>query len=132
MGAVNLIAVAVCGVVTVVLGGLWYSPVMFNKVWMRASGVTMDQAKGLKVPLAMLVTLVVGLISAYTFAMFMGPGVGAARGAGYGLCAGLVWIAGWLGVNYMWARRSATLFLIDGGHAAVQFTLFGAIIGVLQ
>ena len=55
---VSWIAVAACGVATLVLGGLWYSPLLFNKIWMREAGVTPDMAKGMNMPLVMGGTLV--------------------------------------------------------------------------
>ena len=35
---VNILAVLVAGVLTLVLGGVWYSPILFAKQWMAAQG----------------------------------------------------------------------------------------------
>ena len=45
MPQVNLIAVLVCGVVSLALGGLWYSPALFGKAWQRGAGLSDEQAK---------------------------------------------------------------------------------------
>ena len=41
--SVNLLAVLVAGVAGMAIGALWYSPILFGKMWMRLSG--MDMAK---------------------------------------------------------------------------------------
>jgi hypothetical protein len=33
------------------------------------------------------------------------------------------------GINYLFERKSLTLFLINGGYHALQFTLIGLILG---
>jgi hypothetical protein len=38
-------AVLAAGVASMILGGLWYSPVLFVKAWSAASGVSEEQAK---------------------------------------------------------------------------------------
>jgi len=42
---VNYVAVLVCAVVTFLLGGLWYSPVLFAKRWVALVGLTEEQMK---------------------------------------------------------------------------------------
>lgn len=46
--SVNLIAVLVSSVISFFIGILWYSPVLFEKAWIKLSGITeadMEQAK---------------------------------------------------------------------------------------
>jgi Protein of unknown function (DUF1761) len=45
LGELNWLAVVVATVVYMVLGALWYSPVLFADAWMRASGVTMPEER---------------------------------------------------------------------------------------
>ena len=40
MPEVNWIAIVVAAVGSFVLGGLWYSPVLFGKAWQREAGLT--------------------------------------------------------------------------------------------
>lgn len=42
---VNLVAVLVAGVVDMVIGALWYSPVLFAKSWMRLIGKKEEDMK---------------------------------------------------------------------------------------
>ena len=44
---------------------------------------------------------------------------------------GLGFVATSVGVNYLFARKSLKLFLIDGGYWTVEYTVTGAVFGVL-
>ena len=41
----NVWAVLAAAIASMILGGLWYSPLLFANAWMRASGVTEEKAK---------------------------------------------------------------------------------------
>ncbi|NJO13074.1 MAG: DUF1761 domain-containing protein [Gammaproteobacteria bacterium] len=47
-----------------------------------------------------------------------------------GLSAGLCWVAGSFGINYLFEQRSLRLFLINGGYHTVQYTLIGLVLGL--
>ena len=46
MPEVNLVAVLLCGISSLVLGGLWYSPLLFAKAWQRTAGLSDEQVAG--------------------------------------------------------------------------------------
>ncbi len=48
-----------------------------------------------------------------------------------GFGVGLGFVATSVGVNYLFARKSFKLFLIDGGYWTVVYTVMGAIFGAL-
>ena len=72
---------------------------------------------------------VLALIASASFAVFLGPDLDAMTGALYGFTAGLCWVTTSIGMDYLFERRSLTLFLINGGYHTLQFTLIGAILG---
>ncbi len=130
MPEINWLAALAAAVSSFVLGGLWYSKAMFLKAWQRGSGVTDDQTrKGHPVKIFG-GALVLSFIAAVVFAMFLGPNpeVGFATSAGF--AAGLCWVAASFGINYLFERKSFTLFLVNGGYHTVQFTLFGLVLGL--
>src|SRR5256884_1341327 len=45
---VNLLAVLVAAVLTIALGAVWYSPVLFAKQWMHAHGYTPEKVEEMK------------------------------------------------------------------------------------
>lgn len=123
----NWLAVIAAAVSSFVLGGVWYAA-LFAKAHQRAAGLSEDSGKQ-NAALVFGGSFVLALIAAATFAMFLGPDVDATTGALYGLCAGLCWVTASFGINYLFERKSMTLFLINGGYHTLQFTLIGLILG---
>ena len=131
MPEVNLLAVLACGVSSLVLGGIWYSPMLFAGAWQRAAGLSDEQAKSGNMALIFGGAFVLSLIAAYVFAMFLGA-MPLAGAVGAGFSAGLCWVSASYGISYLFERRPLTLWLINGGYHTLQFTLFGLIIGLMQ
>jgi hypothetical protein len=129
---VNLIAVLLCGVSSLVLGGIWYSPLLFAKAWQRAAGLGDEQAKSGNMAMIFGGTFVLSLIAAYVFGMFLGPTMPLAGAVGAGFAAGLCWVAAAFGINYLFERRPFALWAINGGYSTLQFTLFGLILGAIH
>jgi len=126
----NILAVIAAALSSFVLGGLWYSPLLFAKAWQQEVGLSDDElARGNMVRIFGL-TFVLSLIAAFVFALFLGPRPSLALGLGAGSSAGLCWVASSFGINYLFARRSLKLFLIDGGYHTLQFTLIGLILAL--
>jgi hypothetical protein len=125
----NVWAILAAGASSMALGGLWYSPLLFANAWMRESGVTEAQASQANMGKVMGGAFVLALIGAFVFAMFLGPkpALGFATAAGFS--AGLCWVAGSYGINYLFEQRSLKLFVINGGYHTLQYTLFGLILG---
>lgn len=129
MAGVNLWAVLAAALSSFVLGGLWYGP-LFGKRWLRESGRDAAQA-GSGHPVQVFGgALVFSLLAAFVFAVFLGPAPQLDNAVMVGLVAGFCWVASSFGINYLFARRSALLWMIDGGYHTVQFGLFGLILGL--
>jgi len=130
MPEVNYLAIAAAAIATFLLGGLWYSPALFGKTWQREVGLSDEQlARGNMIRIFG-ITLVLSLIAAFVFALFLGPRPSMPLGLGAGFSAGLCWVASSFGINYLFARRSFKLFLIDGGYHTLQFTLIGVVLAL--
>jgi hypothetical protein len=130
MPPVNLWAVLIAGVSSMILGGLWYSPVLFGKPWIRLTGVTEDKSRAANPAKVMGIAFVLAVIGALVFAMFLGPEASAGFGAAAGFGAGLCWVAGSFGINYLFEQRPLALFAINGGYHTLQYTLIGLIVGL--
>ena len=132
--AVNYLAVLAAAVSAFVLGGLWYSPLLFAKKWMAYTGHAEcgegEQPKG-NTGLIFGGAFLLSLIAAYVFAMFLPPGIGWRNGAVLGFAAGLAWVATSFGISYLFEQRPLGLWLINGGYHTLQFTLYGLVIGAL-
>ncbi|HEX5122856.1 MAG TPA: DUF1761 domain-containing protein [Rhodanobacteraceae bacterium] len=130
MPQVNYLAIVAAGIAAFVLGGLWYSPALFGRTWQREVGLSDDALKQGNMARIFGVALVLSLVAAFVFALFLGPRPSMPLGLGAGFSAGLCWVASSFGINYLFARRSFRLFAIDGGYHTLQFTLIGAILAL--
>lgn len=129
MPEINYLAVLVATLAAFALGGLWYSPAMFGRAWMAASGVTEEQVNQGNQPKTFAISFVWALLGAAVFAMFLGPSPGLAFGIGAGFAAGFFWVTGSMAVSYQFEQRPNRLLIINGGYHTVQYTMYGAILG---
>lgn len=130
MPEVNWLAVAVAAVAAFVLGGVWYSPALCGRVWMRETGLTEAELAKRSPALVFGLSFGLALVAAAVFAMFLGPKVGPAFGTAAGAAAGLAWVGTSFGINYLFERRSLSLWLVNAGYHTLQFTLTGLVLGL--
>jgi hypothetical protein len=125
----NFLAVIVAAVSTFVIGGLWYSPLMFQRGWMAANGFSEADVAGGNMAKIFGVSFVFALVMALNLAMFLAdPGTTAAWGATAGALAA-IWVALGIGTVALFERRPFSYTAINGGYWVVSFTLMGLIIG---
>lgn len=124
----NIWAVLVAALSTFLIGGVWYSPLLFGKAWMRENGFTEESLKGGNMVKIFGLAFVLTIIAAVNLAMFMGPEDKPAMGAMWGFLAGFGWVATFVGTHYLFERRSFTLFLINAGYSIVALTTMGVIL----
>ena len=126
----NWAAIIVATLSGFVIGGLWYSKILFGAIWMRETGITEEQAKqgnkGKLFGLAFLWTLVM----AFNLAMYLNdPKTTACWGATAGFLAGFGWVAMGLFITGLFEKRSTAYMLINAGYLTVALTVMGLIIG---
>jgi hypothetical protein len=131
MGEMNWLAVLLCGMSSMVLGGIWYSPLLFARPWQRASGLSDSDLAGGNPALIYGGAFLLSLIAAAVFDLFLGQDMGLGPSVGAGFAAGLCWVAAAFGINYLFERRTLAHALINGGYHTLQFTLFGLILGLM-
>ncbi len=132
MPQVKLLAVLLCGVASMLLGALWYSPLLFARRWQAGAGLSDEALASGNMALIYGLAFLLSLIAAYVFGMFLGPDMPLAACVGAGAAAGICWVAASFGISYLFERRSVAHWLINGGYHAIQFTLFGLILGLLR
>jgi hypothetical protein len=131
MPNVDWIASIVAAIAAFVLGGIWYSPIMFAKAWQQDTGLSDEQLNAASKAKIFGLSFIFCLLAAITFSMFLGPDPTVRFGVGAGAVAGIFWVAGSFGVNYQFELKPLRLLLINGGYHAVQFTLYGLVFGLL-
>jgi hypothetical protein len=136
---INYLAVLVCAVLSMLVGGIWYGP-LFGKKWMEIVGIKIEDMTPLakkEMQKKMLPTYILqfalsimqALILSYyvTFGSFIGVS---------GVCnAFLIWlgfIVPTLAGSVMWNNNSTkikwTQFLIQAGYQLVIFIIFGLVL----
>jgi hypothetical protein len=123
----NLWAILAATVSAFLIGGLWYSPVLFGRAWERANGFSESPQASPKV---FAISFLLILVMAVNLAMFLNDAkTTAAWGAIAGFLAGFGWAAMGLGVVALFERRSWKYSMINGGYLTVALTLMGLILG---
>jgi hypothetical protein len=128
--AISWLAVVLGALAFFAVGALWYGLVL-SKPWMRAVGIDPD-APGGNVPLTFGGALAREIVAAIGLAAVIGAQATAGTGLGIGVAVGLLLGVTTLGVQYLFERRPAALWAINGGHTVVGFAVMGAVIGALQ
>lgn len=123
-------AVIAAAVLSFVIGGLWYSPILFGKVWMREAGISEERARQAKMGMVFGFAALASLVMAFNLAAFIGPKASLQFGLFAGFATGFGWVAMALGVIYLFEQRSLKLWIINSGYQVVTLTLMGAVIGV--
>ncbi len=127
---VNHLAAIVAALSTFLLGGLWYSPILFGKAW-QAENQLSDADLKAGSPLKIFgLSFICSLIMSYNLAFFLAdPAVDLARGSLYGLLTGLGWVAMGIFIIGLFEHKSWRYLLINGGYMTIAFTIMGAILG---
>ena len=125
----NWLAVGAAALSTFLLGGIWYSPVLFGRAWQRETGLSDAQLQQRSLAVVFGTSFVLALIMAFNLAAFLQGPPDLAWGMTAGALAGIGWVAMAMGVTYLFEARSMKLFLINAGYHAVSFVIMGAILG---
>ena len=133
---VNVWAVLVCALATMVAGFLWYSPVLFANPWMVLMGYDPnDKAKIAEMQKSAGPSYAMSLVASILAAIVLGKIIEVAKvdSALYGMEIGL---AVWLGIvttvqltGALFSRQPFKLYLINTGYQAVCYLAMGAILG---
>jgi hypothetical protein len=129
LSAMNYAAVLSAAVSAFVIGGVWYSPLLFGNTWMKETGLTDSELRKRNLGLVFGLSFILSLVIAFNLAAFLQGPPDLAWGLAAGALAGIGWVAAGLGVTYLFEARSMKLYLVNAGYHAVTFTIMGGILG---
>lgn len=137
MGALNWWAILVAGISAFVLGGVWYSPALFGKAWMKENKMTIDDVQKDNKSKIFGWAFVLTLIMAANLGMFLAdpatPCPGAPKAAiSWGAIAGFlagIWVFCGIAIVALFEHKTARYIFINGGYCVLALVLMGAIIG---
>jgi len=134
---VNLWAVLAAAVAAMVLGFLWYSPVLFANPWMKLMGYDPnDKARLAEMQKSAGPSYAMSFVASILSAAVLGKiiVIASVHSALYGMKFGF---AVWLGfvttvqlTNTLFSRQPSRLYAINTGYQLVCYLAMGAILGV--
>ena len=128
---VNYLAVIAAALVTFLVGGVWYSPLLFDKPWRGLNALSEAQMKAGHTGLIFGLSFLAALVGAFVLALFLaGPTTDAVAGLMAGLLVGVGWVATAMLTTFLFERRPLALWGIDAAYHVLTFGLMGLIIGL--
>ena len=128
---ISLIAALLTGVASLVLGFIWYGP-LFAKAWSKEVGLSEAEMKGAGI----------GYLIAFASSTFLGGvtsflvnmiGITTVMdGAALGLLLAAGYVATTFATNYIFAKKSIHLFLIDAGYQTILVVIAGVIAALIR
>ncbi len=127
---INHWAVLTCAVSNLLLGAIWYSPLLFYKGWAKENNLTDEDIKKINPAKVYGLTLLLSLIMSYNLAFFLGDEkTDMAWGTAAGFLTGFGFSALIFTVIALFEQRSMKYILINGGYITIYYTLIGFILG---
>jgi hypothetical protein len=131
ISTLNWFAVIVAALSNFLIGGLWYSPILFGKVWMKENGFSENDLKKGNMPKIFGLTFLFSILMAFNLAMFLNDAnTTTSWGAIAGFLAGFGWVAMSIFTIGQFERKSTKYMLIHGGYVTISFVVMGLIIGL--
>jgi len=129
---INYLAVAVAGIINMVLGFLWYGP-FFGKSWMKLMGFTeeyINTARQKGMTPTYIAAFVMAIVMAYVLAYFvsLSGAMTIATGMMIGFWAWLGFVLPIQSGSIFWEGKSMVLLLINAGYYLVALLIMGALL----
>ena len=131
---VNLLAVLIAALASIVLGAIWYSMPVFGKAWLKSIGKTKKDLKKMKKTAGraygvMIITaLVMASVLAYVVAFTQASTL--VEGASIGFWMWLGFIATTMIGAVTWEGKPFKWYLIGAGYQLISLAVMGAILAV--
>ena len=131
ISTLNWWAVIVAALSNFLIGGLWYSPILFGNSWMKENNLSEEDLKKGNMAKIFGLTFLFSLVMAFNLGMFLNDeSTTASWGAIAGFLAGFGWVAMSIFTIGQFERKSTRYMLIHGGYVILSFIVMGLIIGI--
>ena len=123
----SILAIILAVIANMIIGALWYSPVLFAKIWMKSLGKSMEELQTSNANIGYGLTTLAGIISAIVLSLFISmlDSVTIGGGALIGFLAGVgIASARELSPTFFEGRKY-TLFFISAGYHTVSLNRYG-------
>ena len=126
---IDWLAVVAAALVPMVLGALWYSPLLFARPWLRAVGRSEEELKGASLGYAISAAAAVVTAVVLAYVVDWAGADGLVDGLLTGVVVWIGFVATVLAVTNYFNGRPWSLWAISGGYQLVALALMGAILG---
>ena len=125
----SLLIILLAAVAGMVVGALWYSPVMFGPMWQRLTGMTGEGESMVRLmTLTFLATIVMAYVLSYVVSLlYIDTFV---RGAEIGAWMWLGYVATTQLINGLYEKRPFSLYAINVMHHFVVLVIMGGILAM--
>ena len=126
---INVLVVFAATVAATLLGGVWYTPLLFGKPWRAANrmgAATGDMGNSIGTFIS---SFVLFLIAASMLAALLGPSSSGGDGIKLGALIGFAFVFTAMGITNLFEHRPLSLVLINSGFHIASLALMGFIIG---
>lgn len=129
---INYLAVFVSAIIFMVIGFLWYSPILFAKSWMKLVKKTEKDIKDGAKPYLYFAAFIMALLANYVLASVIGyyQATTALSGVMVGFWMWLGFTGATSATSYIFEGRPRDLFVINYGYFLVSMIITGAILAV--
>ena len=127
----NYTAILACALVNMVIGALWYSPLLFGNIWMKGMKFSASELKNTKYMGARYaVAFLMGLMMIYILAHYVSAfgADTAAEGAETAFWPWLGFMLPLLAGDVLWNGKTFGVFIINASHYFVTLMVAGIIL----
>ena len=131
----NLLAVLVVAIISMIIGALWYSPLLFGNIWMKLMKITkadIEKAKKKSMTGNYVASFIAVLILSYVLSFVIGFVAFNSIGGSI-LLSLLLWL-GFIATTFLnsvlWENKSVKLYLINILHYLVVFLVAAIIFSI--
>lgn len=131
--AINYLAVIIAAIASMIIGALWYSPILFGKQWMVIMGFSEEHLEEMKregMGKSYAISFVASLIMSFVIAQIVETWNAIDIGDAFEITI-LVWLGFIVTIllnSVLWERRPVRLYLINISHYFVAILVMAIII----
>lgn len=130
ISTLNWMAVLTAAFANFMLGGLWYSPVMFGKIWQKENQLSDEELQKGNMAKIFGFSFLWSLVMSFNLGMFLNDSnTDVNWGLAAGFLAGFGWVASAIFIIGLFERKSNIHMMINAGYMILSFLLMGLIIG---
>lgn len=130
----NYLAILAAGILSMVIGFAWYSPMLFGKEWMKLMGFTEKSMEKAKKKMGQMYTLsfVATIVMAYILNVFINAtnSFGLTPGIQIGFWVWLGFIAPTMLTGVLFGKQPMQLYLINVGYQLATLLVMGGVLGL--